>query len=172
VVLDNGNTRGRQSRRPHGSYQFPIERRAAVAAGIAAENGWPTKQAAGLLCVNPVYVNLARHLSAEDRLRLARGELKLAQLHKQHLQSSAERRAKKQKAKLEAEQARREAQARAARQAELENHSCLPGSGQPHSVPRTSHSTLRRRGCAGAIGRPVPAAGQQHRRSCHQRVRR
>jgi hypothetical protein len=50
-----------------------IEQRAAVAVGMIVENGWTVKQVAGLLCVNPMYVALARDLSEEDRLRLSRG---------------------------------------------------------------------------------------------------
>jgi hypothetical protein len=109
----NGQSSGRQSRRPYGSYQFSLERRACAAATMANENGWPTKQAAGLFAVNATYIDLVRHLNADDRLRLARGELKLAQVHKEHLQQLAERRAQR----LAAE---REAEVHAARQAQLQ----------------------------------------------------
>jgi hypothetical protein len=55
--------------------------------------GWTAKQAAAAFCVNASYVSLARHLSDSDRLRLARGELKLSALWKDHRQRAAERRA-------------------------------------------------------------------------------
>ena len=95
--LHNGRGLNRQSRsrRPHGSYQFPIERRAVIAAGMAETNGWPTKQTAGLLCVCRTYVDLVRRLDKDERLKLVRGELKLAQLYKEHLQRQAERRAER-----------------------------------------------------------------------------
>jgi hypothetical protein len=87
--------------------------------------GWRNKMAGrpnkslGLFAVNPAYVNLVRHLSEEDRVKLARGELKLAHLHKEHVRRLAERRAQR----LAAE---REAEVHAARQAELQAiHACL-----------------------------------------------
>jgi hypothetical protein len=111
MSLQNGsNGSVSQPRRPYGSYQFSIERRAVVAVGTAEQNGWPTKQAAGLFSVCPAYVDLVRRLGADDRLRLVRGELRLAQLHKDYRQRLAERRAQRLAAKREAEaQAEREA---------------------------------------------------------------
>jgi hypothetical protein len=115
----NGQSSGRQSRRTYGAYRYPLERRAVVAAGMAEQNGWPTKQAAGLFAVNATYVDLVRHLDAGERGKVARGELKLAQLYKNYQQRLAERRAQR----LAVEQ---EAQEQAARQAELETvHACL-----------------------------------------------
>jgi hypothetical protein len=102
-------TRARQPRRRRGSYRFPIGRRAAVAAGMVLENGWTAQQAAGLLGVCPTYVGLARHLGADDRLRLARGELKLSDVYKDHLrhlaESRAQRLAEERAARMQAERA-------------------------------------------------------------------
>jgi hypothetical protein len=104
---------GRRRRR-RGGYRLSIERRAAVAAFVVKECGWSAKQAAGLLCVNQAYVGLARQLSDDDWLRLARGELKLAAVYKDHRQCLAERRAERMAAACEAEvQAEREAEVRA-----------------------------------------------------------
>jgi hypothetical protein len=80
---------------------------------MAEENGWSTKHAASLHCVNPTYVALVRHLGAEDRLKLVRGELKLARLYKDYQQRLAERRAQRRQAEFEAE-------VHTARQVELE----------------------------------------------------
>jgi hypothetical protein len=107
-----------KSRQPHGSYRANISHRAVVAAGLAEENGWPTKQAAALLCVNAAYVNLVRHLGAEDRIKLDRGELKLAHLHREHLRRLAARRAQRQQVELEAKQAELAALRHAEREAE------------------------------------------------------
>jgi hypothetical protein len=101
-------------RRPYGSYRFSIERRAVVAAGLAETNGWPTRQTAGLLCVSRTYVDLVRRLDEDKRVKLDRGELKLAQVHKEHLQRLAERRVERLAAEREAKvQAEREEQDRA-----------------------------------------------------------
>jgi hypothetical protein len=107
--------RAQQSRRRRRyRHCLPIERRAAIAAGMIKQNGWTAKQAAGVFCVNPTYVGLAQHLNDVDRLRLARGELRLSQLHKEHQQRLAERRAQRLAAEREAKvQAEREAQIRA-----------------------------------------------------------
>ena len=115
-------------RRPYGSYKLPIERRAVVAAGLAEQNGWPTRQTAGLLCVSRTYVDLVRHLDKSERVKLARGELKLARLHKERLQQLAERRAKRQAAEREAKvQAEREEQAhRIRRRPRLRRHRPCP----------------------------------------------
>jgi hypothetical protein len=112
---DQEVVRGRGlKRRPYGSYKLSIERRAVVAAGLAEQNGWPTRQTAGLLCVSQTYVNLVRRLDKSERVKLTRGELKLARLHKEHLQQLAERRAQRLAAEREAKvQAEREEQARA-----------------------------------------------------------
>jgi tRNA U54 and U55 pseudouridine synthase Pus10 len=76
-------------------------------------NGWTAKQAAGLLCVNPTYVGLARRLNADDRLRLARGQLRLAALYQDHPQRLAEHRAQRLAAEREAQvKAEREEQFR------------------------------------------------------------
>jgi hypothetical protein len=113
-------TNGRNPvRQAYGSYQLPIERRAVVAAGMVKQNGWTQKQAAGLLCVNPGYVGLVRRLNDEDRLKLARRELKLARLWKDYRHDLAERRAKLLAAEREAQmKAEREEQARVI-------HACL-----------------------------------------------
>jgi hypothetical protein len=109
----NGRTPVRQSRRRRGSYQRSIEQRAAIAGGMIKENGWTIKQAAGLFCVNSAYVSLVRGLSDDDRIKLARGELKLAQLHKDYCRRLAERRAQWLAAEREGQmQAEREAQMR------------------------------------------------------------
>jgi hypothetical protein len=109
---NNGRSPARQPRRRRRAFytNLSIERRAVVAAGMVKENGWTAQQAAGLCCVNPTYVSLARHLSDEDRLKLARSELKLSHLWKDYRRDLAERRAKRLAAEREAQaQAEREA---------------------------------------------------------------
>ena len=81
-------------RRGHG-YRSSIEQRAAFAAGLVQECGWTAKRAAGLLCVNRSYLDLARKLSDDDRRQLARGELKLSELWRNHRRQLAERRAQR-----------------------------------------------------------------------------
>ena len=44
------------------------------------EHNWTQRQAAGLCCVNAGYVGLVQRLSDEDRIKLARRELKLSHL--------------------------------------------------------------------------------------------
>jgi hypothetical protein len=100
----NGRNPGRQA------YRLPIERRAVVAAGMVREHNWSQRQAAGLCCVNPAYVSVAQRLSDDDRVKLARGELKLSRLWKNHLRELAEQRAQE-RAEL-IERAEREEQAR------------------------------------------------------------
>ena len=95
---------------PRHSYCSSIERRAALAAGMIKESGWTAKQTAGAFCVSPTYLGLALKLGDPDRLRLARGELKLSALHKDHLQRLTERRAQRlaeeRAARVQAERAR------------------------------------------------------------------
>jgi hypothetical protein len=96
-------------RRRRGNYCSSLERRAAVAAGMIEHDGWTARQAAGLVCVNPSYVSIVRHLGADDRLRVARGELKLSALYKDYRQRLAKRRAQRladeRAAKVQAERA-------------------------------------------------------------------
>jgi hypothetical protein len=84
-------------RRPAGqaSYRLPIERRAVVAAGMIEENGWSQRQAAGLCCVNPAYVSLVQHLNSEDRVKLARREIRLSHLWKNYRRDLAARKAER-----------------------------------------------------------------------------
>jgi hypothetical protein len=113
-IQNNGH---RQPRRPFYT-NLSIEQRAAVAARWVDE-GWPATKAAGLACVNPTYVGLARRLNEDERSKLVSGELKLARLHKEHCQHLAERRAKRLAAEREAQmKAEREEQARVI-------HACL-----------------------------------------------
>ena len=113
VNPNRATRRVRQSRRRF-RYHLPIERRAAVAAGMILQNGWTQKQAAGLLCVNPAYVGLVQRLDDVVRLKLARGELKLAPIWKAYRASLAERRAQRLAAEREAQvKAEREEQVRA-----------------------------------------------------------
>ena len=79
----NGNATPRAVRQPRrrgGGYRRSLEHRAAAAADMVIENGWSARRAAGLFCVHPSYVGLARQLSDTDRLLLAHDELKLAGL--------------------------------------------------------------------------------------------
>ena len=55
-----------------------------------------------MLCVSRTYVDLVRHLDKSERVKLDRGELRLAQVHKEHLRRLAERRAQRQ-AELDAQ---------------------------------------------------------------------
>ena len=107
-------TNGQNSvRQPRGSYRLPVERRAVVAAGWVREHNWTQRQAAGLCCVNAGYVSLVQRLSDQDRLRLARGELKLSHLWKKYRYDLAERRAQRLAAEMAAQaQAKREEQVR------------------------------------------------------------
>lgn len=115
----NGHVPARQLRRQRTSARRPfytnltIEQRAAVAARWI-DQGWPATKAAGLACVNPSYVHLAHQLSPGERSKLANGEVKLAQLHKAHVQHLAERRARRQAAEQEAEVQRQQAEIEAA----------------------------------------------------------
>jgi hypothetical protein len=93
VLHNNGGKSVPQSRRVSGSYKLTIEARAALAVGLI-ENGWSQKDAAAALCVNDTYLRLARRLGDADRQRLARSELKLAQVHRDYYQRLADRRAK------------------------------------------------------------------------------
>jgi hypothetical protein len=105
MVEINGNATRRavrQPRRRRNSYRLPIERRAAAAARMVEFWGWVPKEAAGAFCVNPVYLNVARQLSDDDRLKLDRGELKLSHLYKDYRQRLAERRAQRLAAEREA----------------------------------------------------------------------
>jgi hypothetical protein len=118
---NNGRNPARQPRRRRRAFytNLSIERRAVVAAGMVRESGWTAQQAAGLCCVNPTYVGLARQVSDEDRLKLARGELRLARLWKDYRRDLAERQAKRLAAEREAQmKAEREEQARVI-------HACL-----------------------------------------------
>ena len=72
----------RRRRRPWGSYRFPIDQRAAAAAIGVKEDGWRPKAAAGVFGVCQTYIRLARQLSDDDLVRLAHGELKLADLQR------------------------------------------------------------------------------------------
>jgi hypothetical protein len=112
--LNTPATPRRQShRRPYGSYKLALEQRAVAGVRAAEANGWSTKQAAGLFTVCQPYLDLVKHLSEDDRGRLARGELTLRQLYLQYRQQLAERRAQRLAAEREArEQAEREAQTR------------------------------------------------------------
>jgi hypothetical protein len=108
-----------RSRQRRGSYQDSVERRAAMAVAMMRENGWSAKHTSSLLCVCPPYLSIARHLSDDDLQKLARGEIRLATLYRDYVRLQAERRAQR----LAAE---REAEVRAARQAELQAiHACL-----------------------------------------------
>jgi hypothetical protein len=94
--MSSGNTPRhavRQVRRRRNSYRASIERRAAMAAGMIKESGWSIRQAAGAFCVNAAYLGLARQLNDDDRLKLARGELKLSALWRNYRQRLAESRA-------------------------------------------------------------------------------
>jgi hypothetical protein len=82
---NNGAKSVPQSRRSWGSYKLPIEARATLAI-VLIERGWSLKAAAAALCVNQTYLRLARRLDAGDRWRLARGELKLAGVHRDYYQ--------------------------------------------------------------------------------------
>jgi hypothetical protein len=82
----------RQARRRRHSYCATIERRAAMAAGMIKQSGWSTRQAAGAFCVNAAYLGLARQLNDDDRLKLARGELKLSALWRNYRERLAARR--------------------------------------------------------------------------------
>jgi hypothetical protein len=159
----------RQLRR-RGSYRFSIGRRAAVAAGMVLENGWTAQQAAGLLCVNPIYVGLARHLGANDRLRLARGELKLSDVYKDHRRRLAERRAQRLAAAREAEaQAARAEQVPGGRQCHRDRRA-RPGH-QPHRDPlragaadgraRRSHRSAARRRRVNPITASLASRGRR-----------
>jgi hypothetical protein len=93
------------------SYISPIEHRAAAAAAMI-KDGWGARAASSLFCVNRNYVDIVRKLSDADRQRLYRGELKLADLHQDHLRQLAERRAERLAAAREA-QAQAKAHAKA-----------------------------------------------------------
>ena len=82
-------------RRGGGGYCFPIGCRAAYAADMVKERGWSAKRAAALFCVSPTYLGLALKLGVDDQGRLARGELKLSDLHKDNLRRLFERRARR-----------------------------------------------------------------------------
>jgi hypothetical protein len=82
-------------RRRRGSYRSSIERRAATATIMIKDRGWGAKQAAALFCVNRAYLGLALHLTNDDLVKLARGELKLATLWQDHRRHLAERRAQR-----------------------------------------------------------------------------
>jgi hypothetical protein len=97
-------------RRGGGGYCFPIGCRAAYAADMVKERGWSAKRAAALFCVSPTYLGLALKLGVDDQGRLARGELKLSDLHKDNLRRLFERRARRlaeeRAARVQAERAR------------------------------------------------------------------
>ena len=82
----------RRRRRRRYGYCSPIERRAALAAGMIKGSGWTVRQAAGAFAVNPGYISIAKNLGIEDRLRLSRGEIKLSDLWKEYRARLAERR--------------------------------------------------------------------------------
>ena len=86
TALNNGRGPVPQSRQASGSYKLPIEARAALAVGLIENGGWSLKDAAASLCVNRTYLMLARRLDDDDRLRLARSELKLAQVYRDYRQ--------------------------------------------------------------------------------------
>jgi hypothetical protein len=86
---------------------------------LVKENGWTQRQAAGLCCVNPAYVGVVQRLTNEDRVKLARGGLKLSHLWKTYRHDLAEQRAQRLAAEREAK-----AQAKRAEQARL-IHDCI-----------------------------------------------
>ena len=81
----------RRPRKPWGSYRSTIEERA-LRAAQAIEQGVSRKRAAATFCVCPTYVDIARSLSAEDRLRLGTGEIKLSHVWRLKQRRFAERR--------------------------------------------------------------------------------
>ena len=82
----------RRRRNPWGSYRGTVEQRAAAATVLTRHLGWSVKQAASVCCVNKNYVWLAQRLSAEDKHRLSRDRLKLAEVSQDYKRQLAERR--------------------------------------------------------------------------------
>ena len=82
----------RPRRKAWGSYRGTVEQRAAAATVLTRHLGWSVKQAASICCVNKSYVWLAQRLSAEDKHRLSRDRLKLAEVSQDYKRQLAERR--------------------------------------------------------------------------------
>jgi hypothetical protein len=124
TMQNNRHTATRQARRRRRAFytNLSIERRAVVAVGMVRENGWTAQQAAGLCCVNPTYISLARQLSDADRVKLTCGELRLAQLWRDYRRRLAERRAQRlaaeRETRVQAEREALEAQVRAQHEAQ------------------------------------------------------
>ena len=117
TALNNGRGPVPQSRQVHRSYKLPIEARAALAVDLIENGGWPLKDAAASLCVNRKYPMLARRLADADRRRLARSELKLAQVCRDYCQRLAELATQREQAEREATEAARDQLEQSERQA-------------------------------------------------------
>ena len=107
--------RRRRRRRRGDGYRAPISRVwTAIGADMCIKYGWSVRRAAAVFCSNPSYIGRAKSLSATDRARLARGELRIAELWKDYRRRLDERRAQRLAAEREAKvRAEREAQTRA-----------------------------------------------------------